>query len=266
MITFPTLYRHLLQFTILRGRKEMKQAYEVKLEAFEGPLDLLLHLIKKYEIDIYDIPMAELTHQYMDYIHTLQKLELNIASEYLVMASTLVAIKSKMLLPKQEIVAEDEEYMEDPRDELMERLIEYRKYKEAAGKLKEKEMEANQIFTRSPVVFKDLDISHPVSKGEISVYDMLNALGKMMERKKWNEPLDTKVSRSEIPIRKRMDEILEKVRQSKSAIRFENLFPYPSKSHIVVTFVAILELMKNKYIYCKQERNFEALYIFNMEE
>lgn len=244
----------------------MKQTYEVKLEAFEGPLDLLLHLINKYEIDIYDIPMAELTHQYMDYIHTLQKLELNIASEYLVMASTLVAIKSKMLLPKQEIVSEDEEYMEDPRDELMERLIEYRKFKEAAGKLKEKETEANHIFTRSPVVFKDLDLPQPITKSDMSVYDMLSALGKMMERKKWNEPLDTKVSRSEIPIRQRMEEILNKVKHSKSAIQFDDLFPFPSKSHIVVTFMAILELMKNKDIYCKQERNFETLYIYNMEE
>ena len=105
----------------------MNQAYQVELDAFEGPLDLLLHLINQQEIDIYDIPMAEITKQYMDYIHTMQKLELNIASEYLVMAATLVAIKSQMLLPNQEMIDEIDEYTEDPREELIGRLIEYRK-------------------------------------------------------------------------------------------------------------------------------------------
>lgn len=164
----------------------MNQAYEVKLDAFEGPLDLLLHLINQYEIDIYDIPMAQITKQYMEYIHTMQQLELNIASEYLVMASTLVAIKSQMLLPKQEIIEDNEmeEYAEDPREELMQRLIEYRKYKEAAERLKEKEVEANQIFTRPPTVFDELTFEkQPVVQGDVSIYDMLGALGKMFERK-----------------------------------------------------------------------------------
>ena len=107
----------------------MNQAYQVKLDTFEGPLDLLLHLINQYEIDIYDIPVAQITEQYMNYIHAMQHLELNIASEYLVMAATLLAIKSQMLLPKQEIDEIEEEYVEDPREELMQRLIEYRKFK-----------------------------------------------------------------------------------------------------------------------------------------
>ena len=123
----------------------MNQAYQVKLDAFEGPLDLLLHLINQYEIDIYDIPMAQMTKQYMSYIHTMQQLEINIASEYLVMAATLIAIKSNMLLPKQEIVDDTDEYTEDPREELMQRLIEYRKYKNIADQFKEKEVNANQI-------------------------------------------------------------------------------------------------------------------------
>lgn len=133
----------------------MSEAYQVKLEAFEGPLDLLLHLINKYEIDINDIPVAQITEQYMHYIHTMQKLDLNIASEYLVMAATLVAIKSQMLLPKQEIDEEMDEYVEDPREELMHRLIEYRKYKDAAEKLKQKEEESSHLFTRSPVIFEE---------------------------------------------------------------------------------------------------------------
>src|SRR5690606_30870527 len=102
------------------------EAYKVKIDAFEGPLDLLLHLINSYEIDIYDIPVAQITEQYMIYIHTMQKLELDIASEYLVMAATLLAIKSQMLLPNPEIDEIEDEYEEDPREELVKRLIEYR--------------------------------------------------------------------------------------------------------------------------------------------
>ena len=245
----------------------VNQAYEVKLDVFEGPLDLLLHLINQYEIDIYDIPMAEITKQYLDYIHTMKYLELNIASEYLVMASTLVAIKSQMLLPKQEIVDETDEYVEDPREELMNRLIEYRKYKQAAEKLKEREEEAIHTYTRPPVVFDELiQDKTTVSKGNVSVYDMINALGKMFQRKKWDQPLDTKVSRAEIPIEQRMKDVLKMVKKSHHGVAFDQLFPYPSKTHIVITFIAILELMKVHEVYCKQKQHFDTLYVFSMEE
>ncbi|MFC4022895.1 segregation/condensation protein A [Oceanobacillus longus] len=246
----------------------MNQAYQVKLDAFEGPLDLLLHLINHYEIDIYDIPVAQITKQYMEYIHAMQSLELNIASEYLVMASTLVAIKSQMLLPKQEIdIDQDEDYMEDPREELMQRLIEYRRFKEAAERLKEMENESKSIFTRPPVVFKDLALEKsPVVQGDISIYDLIGALGKMYERKKWNKPHDTTVQRMDIPIGERMQDVLSKVRKATNGIEFDQLFPYPTRTHIVVTFIAILELMKSKEIYCKQAKHFDALYIYCMEE
>ncbi|WP_106497359.1 segregation/condensation protein A [Lentibacillus sp. Marseille-P4043] len=244
----------------------MNQAYQVKIDSFEGPLDLLLHLINRYEIDIYDIPVAQITRQYMEYIHTMQKLELNIASEYLVMASTLLALKSQMLLPKQEIETEDDEFAEDPREELMGRLIEYRKYKKAAENLQEKELDANQIFTRSPVHFDNVDVDQPVEKGDISIYDMLGALGKMLERKKWNEPLETKIKRIEISIEERMKEVRQVVKASEQGVSFDNLFTYQSRSHIVVTFMALLELMKEKEVYCVQEKQLDTLYVFYMEE
>ncbi|MGP4107371.1 segregation/condensation protein A [Virgibacillus sp. L01] len=243
----------------------MNQSYQVKLDTFEGPLDLLLHLINQYEIDIYDIPVAQITEQYMQYIHTMKSLELNVASEYLVMAATLLALKSQMLLPKQEI-EEDDEYMEDPREELMHRLIEYRKYKDAAEKLKEKEIDANQIFTRPPAVFDHIDSSQPVVKGDTSIYDMLHALGKMFERKNWNKPLETKVTRGEIPIEQKMTEVLDLVKRSKKGIAFDELFDYPSRAHIVATFIAVLELMKGNEIQCRQENHFESLYVFYMED
>jgi len=240
----------------------LNQAYEVKLATFEGPLDLLLHLINQYEIDIYDIPVAEMTKQYMHYIQTMEELELNIASEYLVMAATLLAIKSHMLLPKQKIIDDIDEYVEDPREELMERLIEYRKYKEAAEVLKDKEFEANQTFTRPPINFPDAELKTPVVKGDLSIYDMLEALNKMFVRKEWDQPLGTKVTRVEVSMAETMQSILTIVGHAKNGVSFDALFTHPTRSHIVVTFISLLELMKNNDVYCKQEGNFSALYVY----
>ncbi|GGA60938.1 segregation/condensation protein A [Ornithinibacillus halotolerans] len=241
----------------------MNQAYQVKLDTFEGPLDLLLHLINQYEIDIYDIPVAQITEQYMNYIHAMQHLELNIASEYLVMAATLLAIKSQMLLPKQEIDEIEEEYAEDPREELMQRLIEYRKFKEAAEAFKEKELEAQQTYTRPPVIFESLGIKKTVVQGDISIYDMIGALGRVLERKKWKEPLDTRIHKAEIPIEERMDEVLEVVkRNQRKAIAFDDLFTYRTKSFVVVTFMAILELMKTNQVTCRQTKHFDTIYVY----
>ncbi|WP_138416864.1 segregation/condensation protein A [Aquibacillus sediminis] len=244
----------------------MYQPYQVKLDTFEGPLDLLLHLINQYEIDIYDIPVAEITEQYMVYIHTMQQLELNIASEYLVMAATLLAIKSQLLLPNQELDVEEETYEEDPREELMQRLIEYRKYKDAASQLKEKELDANKIYTRPPKAFEEFATKQPTQQqGDVSIYDMIAAMTKVFERKKWNQPLETRVQRSEIPIKQRMKEILQQLKQHNEGVPFEQLFPYPSRSHIVATFVAVLELMKARQIHCVQKQHFDELIIYDME-
>lgn len=244
----------------------MHQEYQVKIDAFEGPLDLLLHLINHYEIDINDIPVAQITEQYMLYIHTMQQLELNVASEYLVMAATLLAIKSKLLLPNQELETEEEEvYEEDPRDELMKRLIEYRKYKDAANQLKEKEIDANQIYTRPPKNFDELAQTKTVIQGDISIYDMIAAMSKIVDRKKWNSPLETRVQRSEIPIKQRMGEVLHQLKNKREGVPFQELFPYETRSHLVVTFIAILELMKTKEIYCTQEKHFGELMVYMME-
>ncbi|ASK63298.1 segregation/condensation protein A [Virgibacillus phasianinus] len=242
----------------------MNQAYQVKLDTFEGPLDLLLHLIKQYEVDIYDIPVATITEQYMQYIHTLQRLELNIASEYLVMAATLIALKSQMLLPNESVDEEADEYMEDPRVELMQRLIEYRKYKEAAETLRDKEVESIEVYTREPILFNPLEVEQPMLNDDTSIYDMLGALNKLFERKKWTEPLDTKVKRVDIPIEQRMTEILDTVKEADRGISFYDLFVYQSRAHIVVTFIAVLELMKTKQVYCEQSKHLELLQVFYM--
>ena len=245
--------------------------YNVKIDAFEGPLDLLLHLINRLEIDIYDIHVAEITAQYMLYIRAMKELQLDVASEYLVMAATLVAIKSKMLLPNQtEELIDDEfgvEVDEDPREELMQRLIEYRKYKGAAEDLKNMEEERSHFFTKPPS-----DLSEFASKkeelenpGDVNIYDMLGAFQKLLRRKKLQKPLTTRVTRQEIPIEKRMSEIIAELKQSKVKKNFFDLFPYHEKGHIVVTFLAILELMKDNIILIDQENNFADLYISSNE-
>lgn len=240
--------------------------YNVKIDAFEGPLDLLLHLINRLEIDIYDIPVAEITEQYLSYIHTMNELQLDVASEYLVMAATLLAIKSKMLLPKHEESLEDEfqfEMEEDPRDELVERLIEYKKFKEAASDLKQMEEERGLMFTKPP---SDLGEYTTEMKNErqdldVSLYDMLSALQKLLRRKKLQRPLATKISRQEIPIDQRMTEIKNVLKRNKGRRSFFELFEEYDREQIVVTFLAVLELMKRKEIIVEQERNFSEIYV-----
>jgi segregation and condensation protein A len=245
----------------------MNVEYNVKIDAFEGPLDLLLHLINRLEIDIYDIPVAEITEQYLLYIQAMQELELDIASEYLVMAATLLAIKSKMLLPKQEeeVFDEDlnEEIEEDPREELMQRLIEYRKYKNAAQMLKLREEERGQVFTKPPSDLSEFakDMKMESQPLNVNIYDMLGAFQKLLRRKKLQKPLHTKIARQEIPIEQRMEEIVTELRNFKGRKNFYELFPYPDREHIVVTFLAILELMKKNVILIEQENNFADILI-----
>lgn len=241
----------------MRGLWYMSQKYEVKLETFEGPLDLLLHLVNRYEIDIYDIPVATITEQYMNYIHQMKSLELNIASEYLVMASTLLAIKSQMLLPTQEVDEIEDEFEEDPREELVQKLLEYQKYKQAAVELKQKE---NQTIYTRPLKHNP-KVEPKTEPDSLDLYDMLDAVQQMLERKKWNEPLTSTIERTEIPVEERMDQILQQLTDTKTDLLFEDLFEYPNKSHIVVTFVALLELLKNRLIYCKQAKHFGAIYL-----
>lgn len=248
-----------------------KVEYNVKIDAFEGPLDLLLHLINSLEVDIYDIPMAQITEQYLLYVHTMKDLQLDVASEYLVMAATLLAIKSKMLLPKHDdgLVDEDIEFEEeDPRDELVERLVEYRKFKEAANELKAREEERGQVFTKPPSDLTEYTEEEDVKNTDIqvSLYDMLGAFHKLLRRKKIQKPIQTRITRQEISIEKRMDEIVSTLQKVKARTPFTALFPINDKEHLVVTFLAVLELMKRKQIVVDQQNNFTEIFVESCEE
>lgn len=235
--------------------KNMSERYKVILDTFEGPLDLLLHLIHQLEIDIYDIPVAEITNQYMTYIHTMQELDLNVASEYLVMAATLLEMKSTMLLPKKEIEEEYEEYEEDPRDELVNQLVEYKKYKDAALQLEELELEENQIYTRESMTFEQSS-QKEVERGPLSIYDMLQAYQSILKRQSFYQPLETKIQEKTVSVEERMNDIQEYLKDQKQSVAFHRLVASPSRSMIVATFLAVLHMLKVKSIHCKQDAQF----------
>lgn len=244
----------------------------VKIDAFEGPLDLLLHLIQHLEIDIYDIPIAEVTSQYLTYIQTMKVLELDIAGDYLVMAATLMAIKSKLLLPKQELVLDTEleliEEGEDPRDALVEQLLEYQKYKKAAAVLKTKEEERSQYYTKEPQNLDQLQKNVPLEPLKISTLDLVVAFQKLLTKRLNKAPLQTKVMAEEVTISEKMAFILTSVSSSssKTGIRFTDLFTEPTKKDMVTTFMALLELIKEQTVSFQQAEKYGEILIYAAKE
>lgn len=247
------------------------QEINVKLEVFEGPLDLLLHLIKKLEIDIYDIPIAAVTEQYMEYIHAMKTLELEVAGEYLVMAATLMAIKSKMLLPKQELELTDEEENEgeDPREALVAQLLEYRKFKYAASLLHEKESERSLYYTKEPMDIDPYKEENPyLEPNQINTIDLFLAFHSMLEKKKNRKPLETKVASDDVSIEEKIAEISKQMKQQDASIgiHFDQFFVTYSKQELVTTFMALLELMKKGFIHVEQEENYSQILLYNRFE
>lgn len=236
---------------------------QVKIPVFEGPLDLLLHLIDKAEVDIYDISVSEITEQYMHYIHQMQKLELEIASEFLVMAAKLLAMKSRLLLPpkeeEHEALAEDYEEL-DPREELINRLIEYKKFKDAAEHLRVQEVQRSQIFTRAafPIEVETEVEGNPVAN--ISLFDLMDALEDILSEKTKDHTL-RRIEREEVSIEKRITEIRFILKRFRS-LPFSALFQEDAtKDQVIVTFLALLELMKKKEVFCKQPKLFAEIMI-----
>lgn len=233
--------------------------YIVTIDNFDGPLDLLLHLIKKMDIDIYDISVEEITKQYLEYINKMKTMNLDIASEYLVMASELMEMKSSMLLPKNNI--EEDEYEEDPKEQLIKRLIEYKKYKEIIPDFKTLEQDRKQEFTKEPSdlsEFKNND--EEIDIGDVSVDDLVKIFNDFLLRKQKEKPLNTKIAKKEYSVSKRNQEIKDILKEKKKVL-FDDLFDIMSKDYIVVTFLSILDLARKQNICIKQEDNFNKIYL-----
>ena len=231
----------------------------VKLEAFEGPLDLLLHLIEKNKIDIYDIPIVEITNQYMEYIENMEKDDLNIMSEFLVMAATLLDIKCKMLLPKEETEEGEEE---DPRTELVEQLLQYKMYKYMSYKLKDREEEADLIYYKNPTIPDEVTYyEEPVDLDKlldgITAKKLEEIFKDVMKRQEDKiDPIRSKfktIEKEEVPLPVKLVYVKEYAIKHKKFSFRELLEKQHSKVQIVVTFLAVLELMKNETIYVEQD-------------
>ncbi len=243
----------------------------IKLEVFEGPLDLLLHLIRTLEIDIYDIPIAEITKQYMSYIDTMQTLELDVAGEYLVMAATLMAIKSKMLLPKTEIDVEEEPETAgcDPRDALVAQLLEYRKFKYASKVLKEREEERTLFFTKEPSNLDDYkEEMIPLEPNQLSTMDLFFAFHNMLEKKQKRKIKQTTITNDSETVEETIHYIKEKLKKdtSKKGVSFDSLLEKNNRNELVTTFMALLELMKSGSIKVMQAENYAPIFLYDTEE
>ncbi|UCB56657.1 MAG: segregation/condensation protein A [Candidatus Omnitrophota bacterium] len=235
-------------------------SYKVKLEVFEGPLDLLLYLIKKEEIDIYHIPIAKITEQYLEYLNLMRLLDLRLAGEFLVMASTLMQIKSKMLLPIDETQAEEEQE-EDPRAELVRRLLEYKRFKQAATSLEKLEEAQSDVFRRR-VTPESLDgTGEPAEEDyfEASLFDLISAFSKILKTVPKKEFLE--VVKDEFTVERKVHDLLHLL-VVKPVIYFSSLFEKAkNKVEIVTTFLAILELIRLQEIAVRQKGSFGDIQI-----
>jgi segregation and condensation protein A len=238
--------------------------YKIRLDMFEGPLDLLLYLVKKDHLNIYDIPIAKVTQQYLEYINLMQLLDLNIVGEFLVMAATLMQIKSKMLLPAEELAAQEEQ--EDPRAELVKRLLEYEKFKQIAENLKQKEISQQEVFKRAKTE------REPEAKAsdkeevyfEASIFDLISAFSRAL--KDIPREVFYEVIKDQYTVEQKVHDILHLL-LVETEIKLSELFSKTkSKIEIIVIFLAILELAKMKEIIARQNAEFQDIIITRNKE
>lgn len=228
---------------------------EFRINDFEGPLDLLLHLIKESKMDIMNIEIESITKQYVEFLEKQEKMNLEVSSEYLVLASELIEIKSKLLLPNNKMDEEDEV---DPREDLINRLLEYQAYKDITKVLQEKELLRKDIFTKSPENFNNyVEEVHEIHS-DVTLDDLILAFQKYYQRKLDSKPLKTKVTINEISVSSRRSEIKHLLKKKKKMSFFE-LFPIMTKEYVVATFLAILEMAKSREIRITQEENFDDI-------
>jgi segregation and condensation protein A len=234
--------------------------YKVKFEVFEGPLDLLLYLIKKEEVDIYEVNLTKLATQFIEYIDTMRLLDLEIAGEFLVMASTLMYIKSRELLPAdQQVQVEGEEEDEDPRWELIRQLVEYKKFKDAASHLQVLEAQQENIFPRIPGKF-EFESAAPLPKPEVSVFDLVNAVNTILKRFSQREGA-SEIFEDKWTVSQKIEQLLQMVAE-RSPLKFSELFEHVgSRSEIVATFLALLELIRLKQLAVVQQEAFGEIEI-----
>lgn len=235
--------------------------YTIRLDNFEGPLDLLLFFIKRDELDIYDIPIASITQEFLDYVRIMELLDLELAGEFVVMAATLVGIKAQMLLPRETAVGPDgvEIELDDPRAELVQKLLEYKRYKEAAEQLSTHADEQRYVLYRQVFEAEEIHAAETVGYKNATLFDLLKALKRAIDRAP-DEAEPHVVTRFPITVEEKSNEILHMLRQ-RPAVRFFEVVGNMTRMHIVVTFLALLELAKNMQIRVQQDESFDDIVI-----
>ncbi len=242
--------------------------YKVSLDIFEGPLDLLLYLIKKEEVDIYEISIERITKQYLEYLEAFEVLNIEIAGEFVVMAANLLYIKSRTLLPKNQQMPEEDVEEDDPRWELIRQLIEYKKFKEAALHLRDQEEYQASIFSRPETSLQSAATSlpqDPLLLSEVSIFDLINAFQKALDRLSHEEPF-REIYEENYTVADRIQHLV-RVLDHGVAMKFEELFPSTAtRSELVVTFLAMLELIRMKHLSVRQESQFGEIWIERRKE
>jgi len=230
----------------------------VRLQVFEGPLDLLLHLIKRHEVDIYDIPIALITQQYLDYLELMQELDLDVVGEFLVMAATLIHIKSRMLLPRPDPSQEDP--AEDPREALVRRLIEHQRFKAAAELLHEREIQRSAQWGRPDGRIAEVVGEAPEPEVEVDLFSLMAAFRQVLERAKQRPTV--LLPPEQIPIETRIEQLLARLSET-DACGFEDLFAdVGTRAGMVVTFLALLEMIRLKLVRVFQQGNFGPIRVY----
>jgi len=238
-------------------------SYKIKIEMFEGPLDLLLYLVKKDHLNIYDIPIAKVTEQYLQYLNLMQMLDLNVAGEFLVMSATLMQIKSKMLLPAEEGVSAEEQ-QEDPREELVRRLLEYERFKEIAQDLRQKETDQREVFKRPRSELEKAPDEKKDVYFEASIFDLINAFSQAL--KDIPKEVFYEVVKDKFTVEEATHEILHLL-LVKSEVKLSEIFGRAkNKLEIIVNFLAILELIRMKEITARQSELFQEIEIIRNKE
>jgi segregation and condensation protein A len=239
-------------------------SYKVKLDAFEGPLDLLLHLIRKNEVNIYDIPISLITEQYLEFIRMMEALDLDVAGEFLVMAATLIHIKSRTLLPRPETAQEVLFDEEDPRDELVRRLVEHQKFKAAAELLHERELIRNSQFMRPDSRVSDAMEDKFEPELEVDLFSLLTAFKGVLQRASRRPRV--MLPPEKLSIEQRMHQLLDRLSETE-ACGFEDLFSDGdgSRGFMIVTFLALLEMIRLKRIRVFQSGSFGAIRVYKRE-
>ena len=232
----------------------------LQLKDFEGPLDLLLHLVRVNQMDIYEVNIREIIEQYLNFIESIDKYNIDLSSEYLVMASELLHLKSKMLINSDMSNEEEDIYEINSEEDLRNKLIEYEKYKNICEDLKELEDNRKEYFTKVPESLNEYVEDNKVLNSEIGIEDLLNAFLEMQKRLFYAKPVTTKITRKELSVKERIFEIRE-VLNKKGKVEFSELFDFITKENIVVTFLSLLDMSKSNEIYLTQEKNFSNIYI-----